>query len=121
MSASIWVAMAALAGSAIAGLLTYLASRKTSDDSRAIGLINAGQVSLEAALKRATDEITESENRRKRDADEQTRQIAELRNELAAVRAELDTALQLHANCERQRLKEAHELAELRLQIGRKP
>jgi hypothetical protein len=110
MSATIWVAVAALAGSVIAAFFTWLASRKSSDDSRAIGLINAGQVSLEAALRRATDEIVDARA-----------QIAQLRAELASVRIELDRALQLHANCERERVREAHELAALRIELGKKP
>lgn len=114
MSSAVVVALVALTGATLTGVLTYLASRRTTDDSRAIGLINAGQVALEAALARTTAEVLESERRRSRDAAEHKRQIAALREELTAVRNELRRVLKLHADCERQRARDATELERLR-------
>lgn len=103
MEPSIVVAIVAAAAAGVSALFTFFASRRTSDDSHAIGLINAGQTALEAALERTTQEVHDSR-----------KQIVSMRSELSEVRSDLDRALSLHAECERLRLMDSRELTRLR-------
>ena len=96
METAVVIAMIAASGAALSALFTFVASRRTSDDSRAIGLINAGQTALEAALVRTTAEVEA------------------LRKQLEQVRTELRGALDLHTECERLRVADSRELVELR-------
>jgi hypothetical protein len=100
---SIVVALLAAAAAFASGLFTFFASRRTSDDSRTIGLINAGQTALESALERSTEEVTDLRS-----------QVGSMRSELGEVRTELDRALSLHAECERMRVMDSDELRRLR-------
>lgn len=96
METAVVIALIAAGGAALSALFTFFASRRTSDDSRAIGLINAGQTALEAALERTTTEVEG------------------LRKQLVQVRIELQGALDLHTECERMRVADSREIAELR-------
>lgn len=106
MDTSVLVALVALAGAVVSAAFTFFASRRSSDDSHTIGLINAGQTALEGALERTTAEVLDAR-----------KQITEMRAELRLVREELDRALSLHAECERMRLMDARELAALRAMV----
>lgn len=111
MDTAVAVAIIAAFGAVLSALFTFYASRKSSDDSRAIGLINAGQTALEAALERTTSEIQDARS-----------QIEKLRDQLKQVRTDLQRALDLHAECERLRLMDSREIAELRALLnGRDP
>lgn len=95
-----WVALAGFVGTLIVGVLTFIVNRRSSDDSRALGLINAGQVSLEAALDQANEDI----------------QV--LRGQVREMRAELNEALHHHDECERDRKALLAEIAEMRRRTG---
>lgn len=103
MDPSVLVALIALGAAAVSALFTFFASRRSSDDSHTIGLINAGQTALERALERTTIEVIDSRA-----------QITAMRLELTAVRHDLDKALDLHAECERMRIVDSQEIAKLR-------
>lgn len=103
MEPSVLIALFALVAAVITAAFTFFASRRTADDSRTIGLINAGQTALEQALDRTTAEGVESR-----------KLITEMRAELAEVRRELDRALDLHSECERMRIMDSREIAKLR-------
>lgn len=109
METAVLVALVSLGGSVVAGTFAFFASRRTSDDSHTIGLINAGQTALEAALERTTAEVMDART-----------QIAAMRADLSQVRKELDGALELHAECERMRFADAREIAELRAIVERR-
>lgn len=103
METSVLVAIIALGASLVTATFTFIASRRTSDDSHTIDLINASQTALEQALERTTAEVHDSRA-----------QIAAMRSELREVRTELDRALEHHAECERARVVDTREIAKLR-------
>lgn len=94
----------------IAALLTFFANRRSSTDTKAISLINAGQESLVKSLDRANVEIAAQ-------GAALVASRAESRAELAAVREDLAVALRHHEECEEARMMLTVEVHDLKAQL----
>lgn len=103
------IAVAVIAGVvAIAtSLVAFLLNRRGGDDTWTLGLIHETQASQSAALATANAQLVR-----------QDALIQDLRDQVAAMRGELDEALRSHRECEDARNAQAEIIVELRDRLG---
>ena len=110
------IAVAVIAGVvAIAtSLVAFLLNRRGGDDTWTLGLIHETQVSQSAALATANAQLTRQDLQLAHQED----LIEDLREQVAAMRVELDEALRSHRECEDARNAQAEIILELRDRLG---